>query len=296
MIISASYRTDIPAFYSQWFISRLRSGSCSTVNPWNRKINDISLLNNDIDGFVFWTRNLTPLEVHLPEIFKHAPFYIQYTIIGYPRSLDQSVIEAKRAIYSFRNAANQWGARSLVWRYDPIVLTSDTPKAWHLQNFRNLARLLEFYTDEVTISFIHPYRKSKTNMNLAASKNNFTWRLPQNSEGQEITTLLAEIAIEHGMKLTICAQPQYASGISQQATCIDAERLSDISSNKITSETKGNRPGCLCHASRDIGAYETCPHGCCYCYAVSNSKRAKQRFNGHDSMSNFLGQRFLAED
>src|ERR1700694_1401224 len=80
MIISASYKTDIPAFYGEWFMNRLRAGSCKMVNPYGGQIYTISLVREDVDGFVFWTKNIGPLLKHLPEIHEGGyPFIVQHT-------------------------------------------------------------------------------------------------------------------------------------------------------------------------------------------------------------------------
>ena len=103
MIISASYRTDIPAFYGDWFMRRLAAGSCQAVNPWNRKPYTVSLKREDVDGFVLWTRNNAPFAGYLLAIAESAPFYVQYTVTGYPHALERSVVTTERAIAHMRN-------------------------------------------------------------------------------------------------------------------------------------------------------------------------------------------------
>ena len=162
------------------------------------------------------------------------------------------------------------------------MLTRLTPAKWHLENFTGIARRLEGLVDEATISLVQPYRKTKRNLVRAAAAAGFTWSAESPEAIRDTASALAKIAAQHGMSLTVCSQPGLVGGTARPAACIDAARLTDIAGHAITSKVKGNRPHCLCHASRDIGAYDTCPHGCAYCYAVSDPASAKKRLGAHD--------------
>ena len=131
MIISASYKTDIPAFYGDWFMNRLRAGSATVTNPWSGKPFTVDLRPEAVDGFVLWTRNIEPFERHLPELTARAPVMVQYTVLGYPRALDLSVIAPERSVAAIHRLAERLGPRAVVWRYDPIVVSDLTPPAWH---------------------------------------------------------------------------------------------------------------------------------------------------------------------
>lgn len=289
MIVSASYRTDIPAFYSDWFMRRLAAGQAWVTNPYRGKPYVVSLAPGDVDGFVFWTRNVGPLQGRLREIAAIAPFVVQFTVTGYPRALEPGVIDTETAVAQIRALSEMFGPRAVVWRYDPIVETSLTPPAWHCENFARLAAMLERYVDEVTISFAQIYTKTTRNMNLAAREHGFAWRDPADEEKRAQIGALAEIAIFHDMRLTICSQPGFLVEGASPARCIDAGRLSDLAGREIKARVMGNRPGCLCAESRDIGAYDSCPQGCAYCYAVSSRDRAKQFLAAHDPAAGILG-------
>jgi DNA repair photolyase len=288
MIVSASYRTDIPAFYGEWFMRRLAAGFATVPSPYGGKPYRVSLTPENVDGFVLWTRNIAPLRDRLGEIGGVAPFTVQFTITGYPRALEAGVIDAEAAVAQIRQVASAFGPRSVVWRYDPIVETSLTSAAWHRDNFRRLAEILRSDVDEVTVSFAHIYAKTRRNMEAAARRHGFGWRDPEDGEKRALAADLAEIAAGQNMRLTICSQPAYAVEGAEPARCIDAERLSDIAGRPIRARTKGNRAGCLCHESRDIGAYDSCPQGCVYCYAVSDRGKAKRFLAGHDAESDSL--------
>jgi hypothetical protein len=288
MIVSASYRTDIPAFYSDWFMRRLAAGQAWVANPYRGKPYVVSLAPGDVDGFVFWTRNVGPLQGRLREIAAIAPFVVQFTVTGYPRALEPGVIDTETAVAQIRALSEMFGPRAVVWRYDPIVETSLTPPAWHCKNFARLAAMLEGYVDEVTISFAQIYTKTARNLNLAAREHGFAWRDPEDEEKRSLAGELAKIAISHDMQLTVCSQPGFLVEGSAAARCIDAGRLSDLAGREIKARVKGNRPGCLCAESRDVGAYDSCPQGCAYCYAVSSRGKAKQFLAAHDPAAGIL--------
>lgn len=289
MIVSASYRTDIPAFYGDWFVERLRRGYCRVANPYGGPPSTVSLDPSDVDGFVFWTRNAAPFVPALGEVEALAiPSVFQFTIAGYPRAIDTSVIDPENAVSQLRSLAERLGPRSTVWRYDPIVLSSVTGEAWHRANFRFLASRLAGATDEVVVSFMAPYRKTRRNLDAAARRAGFEWFDPDDDRKRNLLAEIGEIAEQHGMRLTLCTQPELETEGIRAARCIDAERLSDVAGHGVKARTKGNRPGCLCSESRDIGAYDTCPHGCAYCYAVSSPQAAKRSYRLHDRHADSL--------
>ena len=289
MIISASYKTDIPAFYGDWFLNRLAVGGCRMVNPYGGQVHDVSLAVPDVDGFVFWTRNLGPFLGALDAVRQRGfPFIVQYTVTGYPRALDLATIGAARALAEIGHVRRHFGPRAAVWRYDPVVLTSLTPAAWHRANFTALAGALSGIVDEVVLSFVQVYRKTARNMDSRARAAGFDWRDPAADEKHEILGALAGIAAENGMTPTLCGQPDLAVAEMDEARCIDALRLGDVGGRPVAAEAKPHRKRCGCWASRDIGAYDTCPHGCAYCYAVESRTLAKRRHRAHDPAGEFL--------
>ncbi|MBR9972652.1 DUF1848 domain-containing protein [Magnetospirillum sulfuroxidans] len=293
MIVSASYRTDIPAFYAPWFENRFRAGFAKVVNPYGGPPATIALRQN-VDGFVFWTRNAQPFVPGLRMVrAADLPFVVSQTVTGYPRALDLSVIAPERAIAHMRELAAEFGPRAVVWRYDPIVFTSLTPVGFHRENFARLAQALAGVVDECVISFATIYKKTARNMDAAARAEGFDWDDPDEAVKRDLAADLARMAAGHGMRLGLCSQPAYAAPGTEAAVCIDARRLEDVAAGwglrrAIAAKVLGNRPGCACHQSRDIGAYDTCPHGCAYCYAVGSRALAKRRHGGHDPLGDYL--------
>lgn len=289
MIISASYKTDIPCFYGPWFMNRLRAGYCKMINPYSRLVYRVSLAPQDAHGFIFWTKNLGPFLRYLPDIRRLGyPFVVQYTITGYPRSLEQAVVEADQSVEHIKRVVAEFGPKTVVWRYDPILFSSATPRQFHLDTFARLARSLEGAVDEVVLSFAHFYQKTNRNLKLEARKRGITWEDPETSAKRDLVRTLVSIAGAHGMQVAICSQNQYVTEGTRPARCVDAERLSAVAGRLIAAERRGNRPDCDCYASKDIGEYDTCPHGCVYCYAVQHKSLAQQRYRQHDPEGEFL--------
>jgi hypothetical protein len=278
MIVSASYRTDIPAFFADWFRAHLAAGAIDVANPFSGKPFSVALRGDSVDGYVFWTRNAAPFADALRDVARlDLPFVVQYTVTGYPRAIDAYTPRAADAVTQISALAAHYGPRAVVWRYDPVLMTSLTPADWHRHNFTELARQLAGKVDECVVSAAHIYKKTKRRLKLAAKDQKFTWNDPGWGEKRDLLAELAETAAENGIKLTICSQPDALSDHLVAARCIDAARLSDIAGYDIAARQKGNRDGCLCAMSRDIGAYDTCAHGCVYCYAVSDHDRAVEK-------------------
>jgi hypothetical protein len=282
VIVSASYRTDIPAFYSGWLLRRLDAGYCRVENPYGGGQYEVRLRPEAVDGFVLWTRNLRPLLADLDRVRAVAPFVVQFTVTGYPRWLEASVVDPGEAVAQLGEVRRRFGPRAAVWRYDPILFAGELDAAAHETGFAALARALRGVVDEVVLSVMHPYKKTRRNLDRAARRHGFLWRDPPAEEKRELLARLAAIAAEHGIAPTLCSQPELLAPGLGEARCIDAGRLADVAQCPIAAPESGNRPGCRCALSRDIGAYDTCPHGCVYCYAVADRDRAVTNFRGHD--------------
>jgi len=216
------------------------------------------------------------------------PFVVQHTINGYPKSLEYSVVDVDRSIANVQRLSETYGPRICVWRYDTIVVTSETPIDFHLYQFERIAKSLKSHVDEVVVSFVHLYAKTLRNMKWAEKEFNFEWMEIDIDSKRTLARKLVEIAKAHNMKLSICSQREYLIEGASDARCVDADRLQDIAGRPLNAELKGNRKECGCFASRDIGEYDTCPHGCVYCYAVQNRELAQRQFKEHDPNSEFL--------
>ena len=279
MIISASYRTDIPAYYRDWFLNRLAAGEALVRNPYGGKSYEVDLSPEAVSGFVFWSRNPAPFKAGFEAVAAmKKPFVLQMTLTGYPRSLEAGTLGTEAALAAMRAFVAAWGQQSLVWRYDPVILTDDTPHHWHERQVAKLARALRGLTDECVFSFAEPYRKTRRNLGAAG----IDWRDPEPEEKQALLARLAAIVADAGMRPTLCAQPDLRTPLLTPARCIDGDRLSRAAGHPLEARTKGQRPGCLCAEARDIGAYDACPQGCAYCYANRSREAAQKMLARHD--------------
>ena len=280
MIISASRRTDIPAFYTDWLIKRLRQGSVLVRNPFNPlQVSRVSLDPQVVDCIVFWTKNPAPLLQQLPEIERLGHrFLVQYTLNGYDRSLEQHVPPLRERLVTFRRLAERIGPDRVLWRFDPILFTRSHGPDAVLRSFAHLAVHLGGWTRQCTISFLSLYAKCRRNLagiDLLESTD---------AEKRRFIDHLSALAHDNNISLKSCCDPfLHKMGGIEPARCIDAGLIADITGFPLSIPTdKGQRPGCGCAASIDIGAYDTCPHGCRYCYANASPERLAAKREEYD--------------
>ncbi len=268
-IISASRRTDIPAYHSEWFIDKIERGYCHMINPFNGKMSKVSLKREDVDGIVFWSRDYRPMLKHLPRLFDLGyRFYFQFTIIGYPNTFDPGTPSIADSAKTAHRLMKMFGLRSVVWRYDPIILTSATDERWQIDNFKTLCQRLDGATDICVISFIDHYRKLDRNFFPALIKSGIDFFDPGWDTLGELASELSATACDHGIDVTSCCEPQLKASAVLPGSCVDTERLGLMSGADLSGVKKNpTRKGCLCFSSKDIGAYDTCPASCAYCYA-----------------------------
>jgi len=289
MIISASRRTDIPAFYSEWFMNRVREGRCLVTNPVNpTRISEVSLRPADVDVIVFWTRNARPMLDHLGELDAHGyKYYFQYTLMANPRCLDPHVPPVRSAVRTMRDLAARIGPERVTWRYDPVVISNMTPPAHHERAFERIAAELEGVTERCVISIVDIYRK--VSRRLAAIPGLVTDPSDPSDQTDQtdlhLLSTLARIARKHGMTIVSCAEKidLAACGI-QPGKCVDDDLVRRVFGIEVTRrKDPAQREACRCVVSRDIGAYDTCPYGCAYCYATTDPQRAIDNHRRHDS-------------
>lgn len=274
MIISASYRTDLPAFHGAWFARQLAAGRALVRNPYNNRLSRVDLTAEAVSGFVFWTRDIAPFWQYLDLIDQFGrPALFHYSVLGYPRLLDRAVPPAEHAVAAIQRLANRYGRRAVVWRYDPVLITDLTPADWHRAQFADLLCKLRGSVDEVVLSHAQIYTKSKFRLQDLTRTHGVVWRDPLREEKIALLRDLADMANAAGVTASLCSQPDLLAPGLVPARCIDAERLGDLAGSPIRAAIKGNRPGCACAESRDIGGYDSCAHGCIYCYAVGAPAR-----------------------
>ena len=263
MILSVSRRTDIPAFYSEWFFNSLKEGFVLVRNPMNiHQVSRVMLSPDVIDCIVFWSKNPRPMLARLDEL-KDYMYYFQFTINPYDRGLEMGVPRKEGIISTFKELSEMIGPKRVIWRYDPILLTEKMDMQYHVRYFEEIAKRLKGYTDMCVISFVDLYQKTQRNLK------DTTAREPSQNEMVEIAGKLCAIAKNYGMTIQTCAEEIALESVGiKHGKCIDSALIEDLLSVKlVVGKDPSQRKECGCVQSIDIGEYNTCAHGCKYCYA-----------------------------
>ncbi len=293
MIISASRRTDIPSYYSEWFFNRIKEGYVYVRNPMNlHQISEISLSPQVVDGIVFWTKNPAPMLGRLDELRDYT-YYFQFTLNPYGTDIEKNIPSKNEIVIpTFQRLSSIIGKERVVWRYDPILLNGRYTVEYHIKYFRKLCDKLAGYTEKCTVSFIDLYKSIQRSISPLGIIT------PSQSQIGELMESFAETAREHSIYIDTCSEELDLSkyGI-RHASCIDSHRLERIGNYSLcVDRDKNQRPACGCAASIDIGAYNTCKNGCVYCYANFNQTLVNSCCGRHDEHSPLLYGDVSAED
>ena len=293
MILSASRRTDIPNYYSDWFYNRIKEGFLYVRNPMNiHQISRIDLSPKAIDCIVFWTKNPEPMMDRLEELSAYK-YYFQFTLTGYGKDIECNIPHKKdRMIPIFKRLSDKIGSRKIIWRYDPIIFSNTYSLEYHLKAFEQISAALKGYTNQCVISFVDIYAKNKNNMKMIGAYD------IDRIELREFAGKISEIAGDNGMSVFSCAEnadlEQY--GIKHNC-CIDKRLIENIIGYEINAhKDKNQRSECGCMESIDIGAYNTCKNGCRYCYANYSAESVSKNCNKYDPASPILCGTISKED
>lgn len=286
MILSASRRTDIPGFYSEWFMKRLKEGYVLTRNPMNHsQIRRITLSPETVDCIVFWTKdpgNFIDKLSRLDEL--GYSYYFQFTLTPYGKELERNLSDKKQIVKTFQCLSKAIGKERVIWRYDPIILNEMLTEAYHVKMFTALCRELCGYTDSCIISFVDVYHK----LNKAAKED----LLKEITEEQmhRLASVFSEIARDYGIELQACCEKvDFREDGVKSSSCIDKARIEKICGHSITAgKDKSQRPGCGCVQSIDIGVYNTCRNGCVYCYANHSDNSITKNYLRHNPDSDIM--------
>ncbi len=270
MIVSASRRTDIPAFHAEWFMERIRAGGCDVPNPFNpRQVSRVSLRPEDVDAVVFWTRNARPLMPHLGELDRLGyRYYFLYTVVDHGRALEPRAPALDAALKTFVELAGRVGPERVVWRYDPIVFSDAAGVAHHREAFARIGEQLAGHTRRCVVSLVDLYAKVKKRLASLGVRESTAGEL------DELIPFVVETAGAAGMTVTSCAETVDLRPYGVlPGKCIDDELIRRAFGIEVKhAKDSGQRKACRCVASRDIGTYDTCPAGCVYCYATRTEK------------------------
>lgn len=284
MILSVSRRTDIPAFYWEWFLNRVKAGFVDVRNPMNiHQVSRIDIRPNVVDCIVFWTKNAGNIIPHLEQL-KDYKYYFQYTINPYNKLIEENVPLKKDIIKNFRFPSEIIGPNRVIWRYDPILLTGNINIEYHLRYFEELAKRLQGYTQRCVISFVDLYKKTVSNTR------DLMMREVTDNEMHILAQKLSIIAKNYKMEVLSCSEniDLDAEGV-KHGCCIDRNLIEKIVGYKIeVNKDKNQRKECGCVESIDLGAYNTCLHACKYCYANYNNAKVHTLSQMHNPLSTLL--------
>lgn len=293
MILSVSRRTDIPAFYSDWFIRRLRENVVWVRNPMNyHSISEIRLSPEVVDCIVFWSKNPQPLFKYLNEIESQYKFYFQYTINAYEKDMEPNLPLLEERIHNFIYLSEKYGKEKVIWRYDPIVLTEKYTIDWHVKQFEYISKKLNGYTDACVFSFIDVYEKNKGNLSK------LKLREITKEEILKISEKLSSLAANNKMELRTCSEDVDLRNLGiKKSCCVDPMLIANIINCRIKAvKDKNQRASCGCVESIDIGQYNTCKHGCVYCYANYSKESVNANCLKHITTSKLLLGEMEPED
>jgi DNA repair photolyase len=293
LIVSASRRTDIPAFYSDWFMNRAEAGFCLVPNPQNTKqVSYIPLTPDETDVIVFWTKNPAPMLKHI-ETLEDAGFrfYFQYTLNDYPKVLEPGVPPVSDRIETFVKLSGMIGPERVIWRYDPIIVSNRTGYSFHRENFSALCERLASFTRRVVVSIVDLYAKTERRLRKLEDEGlRFTEDPVNDPQMDDLLGDLARVARRAALEIATCAEKKDYSALGiPPGRCIDGdliERLWHL--RRSWSKDPGQRDACGCVASRDIGVNDSCLHNCPYCYATRSGEVACRLHENHDPHSRAL--------
>ncbi|OWT32664.1 hypothetical protein BGI41_06530 [Methanobrevibacter sp. 87.7] len=283
MILNVSSRTDIPSFYSKWLLKRFKEGFVYVKHPmYPDKISKLELNNNLIDCIVFCSKNYKPLLNDINKITNNFNTYFYYTITAYDKEIEPKVPSINKSIDTLIELSNKVGKERVSWRYDPILITEDYTIKTHIKAFEYIASKLAPYIDRCVFSFVDMYKKLEKNMPEI---------IPLNQKDKnEIAKNIGHIAKKYNFTIQTCATDyDYTKYGIEKASCINLNLLGKANNIKFKDlKHKGQRPGCHCIETRDIGEYNSCLNGCKYCYANKTPKKAIHNYKFHDKDSPLL--------
>lgn len=282
MILFASGRTDIPAFYSEWFANRVRAGFVDVRNPYYpQKVTRYRLDPKLVDCIVFCTKNPAPFIPFL-DFFKNFAIYFFVTVTPYEKDIEPNVPEKSNVIESFSRLSQKIGKEKICWRYDPIFIDSKYSVAFHIREFKKMCAALAPFTSRCIISFVDLYAKTLKNFP----------ELKEVSESDQkfLSGSFSRIAGEYGIEIEACAEKVDLSGYGVKiGECVSKDLIENITNVRLLHKEKQNlRKNCACLPMRDIAYYNCCPHLCKYCYANYDEKLVAKNFSLHNPKSSFL--------
>lgn len=282
MIVNSGSRTDIPAFYSKWFMNRIREGYVMVRNPYYpEQVTRYRLDPEVVDVLAFCTKNPEPMLPFVEELKAFRQLWY-VTITPYETEIEENVPDKAEVMASFRRLSDAVGKRAVIWRYDPIFVSEQYSVEFHQKAFEHMARELRGYTGTAVISFIDLYEKTKRNFPEV--------REVTGEEQENLTKAFVSVGETYGMTIRTCLENRELSGFGAVTDgCMTREVIEQaVGITLETPKVPGARPECGCVLGNDIGMYNTCAHFCKYCYANYDRNTVIRNMRQHDPESPFL--------
>ncbi|MCR5624494.1 MAG: DUF1848 domain-containing protein [Lachnospiraceae bacterium] len=292
MIIQTGMRTDIPAFYSEWLINRIKEGFVLVRNPYNpSQVTRYSLSPEVVDLIAFCTKNPAPMFPRMEYLKPYGQYWF-VTITPYGKDVEPNVPDKQIVMEDFKTLSDMVGVDSVGWRYDPIFVDPEHSVEWHISQFEEMAQNLAGYTHSCVISFIDIYKKVRRNLPKA--------REVFQEDRLTIGKAFIEIARAHDMVIRPCAEGKSLEAYGADCSgCMTVKTFENAlhANLDVPKRGKNQRNGeCACLLGTDIGAYNTCGHLCKYCYANANPALVKKNMLNHNPDSPFLLGELTPED
>lgn len=281
MILNVSGRTDIVAFYSDWFMNRYREGFVDVRNPFNPKLVS-RIYFDDVDAIMFCTKNPIPIVDKLKDINKPILFHV--TLTSYKNDIEINVINKNDIIEAIKKISQIVGIENIYVRYDPILLSEKYNLEYHIKAFDKMCLLLDGYVKHIIVSFIDDYENVRKNMNVLKYRN------LSDEDYKEIGINFSKSASNHGMTVQTCFEERnlVEYGFIKQ-DCLSKELATRLTGLTKFNKWKARKEGkCECVEMVDIGVYNSCKHFCKYCYANYDETKVNNNFLEHDVNSSLL--------
>lgn len=280
MILFASGRTDIPAFYSNWFINRVKAGFVDVRNPFNQKLVS-RIYFSDVDLIMFCSKNPLPM-INKLDILK-VPVLFHVTITPYSKDVEPNIPDKRLIIDGVKKLSLVLSIDNVVVRYDPIFLSDKYNVDYHIKAFDKLCKNLNGYVNKIIVSFMDEYK------NVRSNKNILKYRAFTREDYKKIGEAFSKSAMDNGMSVQTCFEDEDLTQYGfVKGECLSHELAYILTGKKFKSSNVRKEKKCECVQMVDIGDYNSCMHMCKYCYANYDEKAVSNNFERHDDNSSLL--------
>lgn len=280
MILFVSGRTDIPAFYSNWFINRVKAGFVDVRNPFNQKLVS-RIYFSDVDLIMFCSKNPLPM-INKLDILK-VPVLFHVTITSYGKDVEPNIPDKRLIIEGVKKLSLVLGIDNVAVRYDPIFLSDKYNVDYHIKAFDKLCKNLNGYVNKIIVSFMDEYK------NVRSNKNILKYRAFTREDYKKIGEAFSKSAMDNGMSVQTCFEDEDLTQYGfVKGECLSHELAYILTGKKFKSSNVRKERKCECVQMVDIGDYNSCMHMCKYCYANYDEKAVSSNFERHDDNSSLL--------